>query len=207
MPNNKRHTIKQMQGKGKDKMHPSSRKGHQMERILLRSDKLKQATRRQYNAKELKVERPLFFIYSMTSPDPLTLDQLKSLIQDKFIGRNDESIKELESKRRPGRPKDAKLVSAELAKEIEMSEYKSGFEVPDLTHLGTTKLIWRWLETDVGLKGSHLDALRVIRVTPEGTEPVVVREGRTVQMGLEQKSAPAAVKATTPVPELMSVDA
>lgn len=33
-------------------------------------------------------------------------------------------------------------------------------EVPDLTHLGTTKLIWRWLETDVGLKGSHLDALR-----------------------------------------------
>jgi translation machinery-associated protein 16 len=153
MPNNKRHTIKQMQGKGKDKMHPSSRKGHQMERILLRSDKLKQATRRQYNAKELKsesryvrwirhvigadrfnarpplfaVERPLFFIYSMTSPDPLTLDQLKSLIQDKFIGRNDDSIKELESKRRPGRPKDAKLVSAELAKEIEMSEYKSGF--------------------------------------------------------------------------------
>jgi translation machinery-associated protein 16 len=73
------------------------------------------------------VERPLFFIYSMTSPDPLTLDQLKSLIQDKFIGRNDDSIKELESKRRPGRPKDAKLVSAELAKEIEMSEYKSGF--------------------------------------------------------------------------------
>jgi len=54
MPNNKRHTIKQLQGKGKDKMHPSSRKGHQLERILLRSDKLKQATRRQYNAKELK---------------------------------------------------------------------------------------------------------------------------------------------------------
>jgi hypothetical protein len=49
-------TMKQMQGKGKDKMHPSSRKGHQMERILLRSDKLKQANRRLYNAKEAKSE-------------------------------------------------------------------------------------------------------------------------------------------------------
>lgn len=35
-------------------------------------------------------------------------------------------------------------------------------EVPDLTHPGTVKLIWRWLETDVGLKGSHLDALRSV---------------------------------------------
>lgn len=73
------------------------------------------------------MERPLFFIYSLTSATPLTLPELKSLIQDKFIGRNDASIAELEGKRRPGRAKDAKLVSAELAKEIEMNEYKSGF--------------------------------------------------------------------------------
>lgn len=73
------------------------------------------------------MERPLFFIYSMTSAEPLTLEELRSLIRDKFIGRNDESIKELESKRRPGRAKDAKLVAAEVAKEIEMAEFTSGF--------------------------------------------------------------------------------
>jgi hypothetical protein len=72
----------------------------------------------------------------MTSAEPLTLDQLKSYIKDKFIGRNDESIQELESKRRPGRPKDAKLVAAELAKEIEMAEYASGFgELPIVMQL------------------------------------------------------------------------
>jgi hypothetical protein len=63
----------------------------------------------------------------MSSGDPLTLDELRSLIRDKFIGRNDDSIKELESKRRPGRPKDAKLVAAEVAKEVEMAEFASGF--------------------------------------------------------------------------------
>lgn len=54
MPNNKVKTFKQMQGKGKDKMHPSSRKGLQMERVMLRQEKLKQANRRVYTAKENK---------------------------------------------------------------------------------------------------------------------------------------------------------
>lgn len=40
MPNNKRHTIKQLQGKGKDKVHPGSRKAGQLDRISLRADKL-----------------------------------------------------------------------------------------------------------------------------------------------------------------------
>lgn len=121
----------------------------------------------------------------MTSEEPLTLDAFKTLIKDGYIGRNDASIQELESKRRPGRAKDAKLVAAEQAKIVETSEYESGFgklillclpriqlwyeyssvsfhstEVPDLTHTGTAKLIWRWLETDTGIKGSHLDSLR-----------------------------------------------
>jgi hypothetical protein len=63
----------------------------------------------------------------MPSPEPITLSQLKDLIQTGFIGRNDESIAELESKRRPGRAKDSKLVAAEQAKETEMAEYRSGF--------------------------------------------------------------------------------
>lgn len=44
-------------------------------------------------------------------------------------------------------------------------------------------------------------------MTPEGTEPVIVREGRTVQMGLEPKPVETTVKETTPVPDLMPVDA
>jgi hypothetical protein len=49
---------------------------------------------------------------------------------------------------------------------------------------------------------------RVIRVTPEGTEPVVVREGKAVAMGFEHKTpGDDSVKESSPAPELMPVDA
>ena len=60
------------------------------------------------------------------------------------------------------------------------------------------------------LRKNHTTALplRVIRVTPEGTEPVVVREGKAVAMGFEHKSpADDSVKESSPAPELMPVDA
>jgi translation machinery-associated protein 16 len=43
MPNNKRKTAKTV--KGKDTLHPGSRKAGQMDRILLRSEKLKRESK------------------------------------------------------------------------------------------------------------------------------------------------------------------
>ena len=56
MPNNKRHTIKQLQGKGKEKVHPGSRKAGQLDRISLRADKLSRENRMRKTASHIRSE-------------------------------------------------------------------------------------------------------------------------------------------------------
>lgn len=62
MPNNKRHTIKQLQGKGKDKVHPGSRKAGQLDRISLRADKLSHEGRMRKTASHTRSEHDRWHI-------------------------------------------------------------------------------------------------------------------------------------------------
>lgn len=72
------------------------------------------------------VQRPLFFIHSLSSPNPLTLSSLKALITEVYLKRHDPRIEELTRERRPGRPKPKELLDLEEVKRRETGEYETG---------------------------------------------------------------------------------
>ncbi|OWZ61006.1 translation machinery-associated protein 16 [Cryptococcus neoformans Bt85] len=183
MPNNRKITKKTI--KGKEGLHPGSRKAAQLTRVQLRVEKLKGNNKARKDHVSAKVQRPLFFIHSLSSPNPLTLPSLKALITEVYLKRHDPRIEELTRERRPGRPKPKELLDLEEVKKRETGEYETGMEVPDLTHPPTTLLIHSWLSSPnpPSIDHSHIDLLRHIRVSPHG-EVLLTKEGRTEEMGL-----------------------
>ncbi|WVF69317.1 hypothetical protein IAT40_004093 [Kwoniella sp. CBS 6097] len=177
--------------KGKEGLHPGSRKAAQLTRVNLRTDKLKQQAKARKDYAEAKLQRPLFFLHSLTSPHPLSLPSLKALITEVYIARHDDRINELMGERRPGRPKSKELMELEEVKKREMAEYETGMEVPDLTDAPTVRLMYTWLSNDTSIAHSHVDLLRLIRISANTTMDggaengiVLVRKGRAEQMGL-----------------------
>lgn len=212
MPNNKRHTIKQLQGKGKDKVHPGSRKAGQLDRISLRADKLSHEGRMRKTASHTRsesqnvisraltdtyatVERPLFFISQVTSPSPLTLEQFKDLIATSYLSRNADDLAALLAARRPGRAKDSKLVALEDLIKRENAEYESGLLVPDLTDAPTCRMIWSWLDNDIRVTLAHVDLLRMVRIALGSNEVVFAREGKNTLLSVDVEAAAEAAKA------------
>ena len=74
----------------------------------------------------MPVDRPLFFLHSLSSPEPLTLSALRELIVDVYLIRSDPRIQELESERRQGRPKSAELIELEETRRRERAEWETG---------------------------------------------------------------------------------
>ncbi|KIR60280.1 hypothetical protein I312_105550 [Cryptococcus bacillisporus CA1280] len=183
MPNNRKITKKTI--KGKEGLHPGSRKAAQLTRVQLRVEKLKGNNKARKDHVAARVQRPLFFIHSLSSPNPLTLSSLKALITEVYLKRHDPRIEELTRERRPGRPKPKELLDLEEVKRRETGEYETGMEVPDLTHPPTTLLIHSWLSAPnpPSIDHSHIDLLRHIRVSPNG-DVLLTKEGRTGEMGL-----------------------
>lgn len=66
-------------------------------------------------------------MHSLESPDALTLPQLRALVTDDFIGRNDARIAELNAERRAGRPKGKELLELEELRRAESAEWETGF--------------------------------------------------------------------------------
>jgi hypothetical protein len=126
----------------------------------------------------IAVERPLFFIAHVNSVTPLTLDQFKSLIADSYLTRNNDELAAELAARRPGRPKQARLVALEAQIAQETAEYASGLAVPDLTDERTCRLIWHWREHGTRVTKTHVELLRIVRVTPDSTEVVLAKEGK-----------------------------
>ncbi|EIW73612.1 hypothetical protein TREMEDRAFT_59788 [Tremella mesenterica DSM 1558] len=173
--------------KGKEGVHPGSRKAGQLARVSLRTLKLQAQAKDRKELKTAKLFRPTFFLHSLSSASPLSLPSLRALIVDVYLARNDARLHELEAERRPGRPKFKELVDLEEIKRVEWAEWETGFEVPDLTHGPTVRLMYSLLEQGVNLNISNIPLLRHVRIPrlPEGPEGVVVsRPGKWENMGL-----------------------
>ncbi|WWD04720.1 hypothetical protein V865_002791 [Kwoniella europaea PYCC6329] len=178
---NRRITKKAI--KGKENLHPSSRKAAQLTRVNLRVDKLKSQAKARKDYADAKLQRPLFFLHSLSSPHPLSLASLKALITEVYLARFDSRIEELNAERRAGRPKPKELLELEEIKKREKNDYESGMEVPDLTHAPTTRLMYHWLQSETSMNLSHIDLLRHIRVSPNG-EVILTKKGRGEEMGM-----------------------
>lgn len=156
MPGNRKITSKTI--KGKDGIHPGSRKGlsplldswpvlillaGQLGRVHLRTLKLQRASKNRRDNLSVKresiphdiswegysdpvVQRPLFFLHSVSSPHPINIPSLQALVE-LYIGRNDIRLQELESERRAGRPKSKEQLDFEEHKRKENNEWATGF--------------------------------------------------------------------------------
>ncbi|KAK4685432.1 translation machinery-associated protein 16, partial [Tremellales sp. Uapishka_1] len=198
MPGNRKLTLKTI--RGKEGLHPGSRKAGQLDRVHLRTAKLSAQTKARRDYASAKrgslissslpqligaVARPVFFLHSLSSAAPLSLPSLRALIADVFLTRNDERIAELTKERRAGRPKGKELLEMEELRRREWSEWATGLEIPDLTHGPTVRLMYTWLESDTPIVGSHIDLLRQVRIAKDESVALVVsKPGRTETMGL-----------------------
>ncbi|KAI9263232.1 hypothetical protein BDA99DRAFT_509653 [Phascolomyces articulosus] len=144
MPNNKRHTIKNI--KNREEVHPYSRKARQLTRVHLRNHKLanKKEGRTTGNA---KVERWLWFRFALDESQPCaTKEQVHELI-DMYLKRYDEELKQLEQERKKKGGHRKKVPRHDILtalKSSEESEYASGFELPDLLVEKNVRMLREW---------------------------------------------------------------
>ncbi|KAI7887095.1 hypothetical protein K492DRAFT_121665, partial [Lichtheimia hyalospora FSU 10163] len=114
---NKKHTLKNI--KNRDAVHPYSRKAQQLQRVILRKNKLTQK----------KGDR--------------TSTNGRGRV---YIERNDEQLKALEEERQKlmHKKKDPKYDLLIANKELDENEYKSGIELPDMNDGKNLKRLREW---------------------------------------------------------------
>ncbi|KAI9014429.1 hypothetical protein CLU79DRAFT_767559 [Phycomyces nitens] len=143
MPNNKRHTLKTI--KNREECHPSSRKARQLTRVFLRKERLDQRSTERSNSNP-KAERWLWFRYALDESLPIaTMKEMHDLVE-MYLERNNDELEKLVKDRQIGgrRPKTKRELLLLALIESERAEYKSGFEVPDMTNGKTLKLLRDW---------------------------------------------------------------
>ncbi|EJU03563.1 hypothetical protein DACRYDRAFT_77207 [Dacryopinax primogenitus] len=156
--------------------HPESRKAGQLERKLLRKQKLEKASvTKSRNSPNVIVDRNVFFLHALPEDAiALTLSDVHDILRDVWLARFDHLIEAEQAARRSGRPRSTKEDKLLEMKRQNTEEYRTGIDIPDLTHLATVALFRKWNADDPGF----LTLLRWIRVTSENPhEVVLVREG------------------------------
>ncbi|THU97744.1 hypothetical protein K435DRAFT_777827 [Dendrothele bispora CBS 962.96] len=150
--------------------HPQSRKADQLVRKSIRKEKLvgQSTDRKQKNS--ILADFYGFFYHSLPPEGTLSLDELHNLIANVWLTRFDEELEAERSSRRKGRPKSTKEQKLEELKLRESEQYRTGFEVIDLTHAPTVALFRTWDQKQV----AFIDLLRFIKITSTNPQSVVV---------------------------------
>ncbi|GBB88467.1 hypothetical protein RclHR1_00150063 [Rhizophagus clarus] len=175
MPNNKRHTLKQIKNK-ESIIHPSSRKAAQLQRISLRKDRLEKGKSRRVSERvQPIVERLLWFRYAFDDKLPCATKAEAYGLIEMYITRNDDEIKNLISLRKVNSSRYFYLESLKLK---EKKEYIEGFEIPDLMNPKNVKLLRQW-DGDV----NSISRIKIIRIE----DPNNVNNLKTTAQILEEK--------------------
>ncbi|KAI0295387.1 translation machinery-associated protein 16 [Multifurca ochricompacta] len=182
-------TKKSIKGFKKEKIfHPESRKAEQIARKQLRNSKLAgQASRR---AKLHSVKADFYGSFFHAIPEEgdglLTLPELHELVSNVWLTRHDSELEEERAMRRKGRPKSIKELRIEEIKLREAEEYRTGMEVPDLTHPENVALYRTWDQREV----AFVQMLRFIRISSMKPEIAIPRKNeRDVLMDVETDGA------------------
>lgn len=146
-------SLKKIKGK-KEQAHPNSRKSHQIQRAALRDERITaQAIAKQKDQMKWINRYGFFKVIATTDGrvDPgrlYTESEVKSLIET-YIDRNASELQTLVEERRPGRPKSSRQDLLERTRELEWSEYGSGFKVPVMDDFLNLEELRNW-RGDVG---------------------------------------------------------
>ncbi|KAH7914813.1 hypothetical protein BJ138DRAFT_1110188 [Hygrophoropsis aurantiaca] len=141
--------------------HPDSRKASQMGRTHLRKGKMAEAATKRVKKQAAQVDVYGFFYHALPPEGVLSLDELHAIIREVWMTRHDAELDREKSARRKGRPKSTKETKLEEIKLRETEEYRTGMEVPDLTHGPTVELFRRWDQKEV----PFIQQLRFIRIS------------------------------------------
>ncbi|KAF8840828.1 hypothetical protein BDN67DRAFT_598340 [Paxillus ammoniavirescens] len=150
--------------------HPDSRKAAQLGRIHLRKNKLAEAASKRNKKQAAQADVYGFFYHALPPEGVLTLDELHSVIREVWLTRNDVELDQERATRRKGRPKSTKEIKLEEIKLREMEEYRTGMEVPDLTHEATVELFRKWDQKEV----TFIHLLRFLRISSADPSVAVV---------------------------------
>ncbi|RIA97244.1 hypothetical protein C1645_752856 [Glomus cerebriforme] len=175
MPNNKRHTFKQIKNKN-SVIHPSSRKAAQLQRISLRRDRLELVkSRRTSERVQPIVDRLLWFRYALDDALPCaTKAEVYDLIE-MYIARNDDEISNLNSSHKANSSRRFYLESLKLK---DKREYMEGFEIPDLMNPKNIKILRKW-DGDV----NSMSRIKIIRIE----DPNNINNLKTTSQILDEK--------------------
>ncbi|GAA5899105.1 hypothetical protein JCM6882_004618 [Rhodosporidiobolus microsporus] len=192
MPNNKVKTGKSMQGKKKaagGHVHPNSRRAKQLQRVELRSKKLELHGKVRRAAEVERIDRHLYFVHALPADaTSISLSELHGLVSD-YINRNESEMVQLAAEResrswRKTEGKGKRETEMDKEKEEELSEYKSGFVVPDLTLAENVMHCRQWVNPAPSKEGknakggdpSFLGRLRMIRIFSDDKNAVVLEK-------------------------------
>ncbi|SJL03497.1 uncharacterized protein ARMOST_06853 [Armillaria ostoyae] len=150
--------------------HPQSRKAGQLARKALRKGKLGGQASNRGKKHHFLADFYGFFYDSLPEEGVLTLKELHGLLRDVWLTRHDAELEEEKTLRRKGRPKSVKEVKLEEIKLRESEEYRTGFEVIDLTHRPTVDLFRRWDQKEV----AFIQLLRFIRISSVNPGSIVI---------------------------------
>lgn len=154
-------SLKKIKGK-KEQAHPNSRKSHQIQRAALRDERITAQGITKQKEQMKWINRYGFFkVITTTNPGAVYSEpEVRSLIET-YLGRNDSELQSLVETRRPGRPKSTRQDLLERTKELERSEYESGFKVPVMDDVLNLEELRHW-KGDVG----GLQKVRLCLVRP-----------------------------------------
>ncbi|KAE9391344.1 hypothetical protein BT96DRAFT_888745 [Gymnopus androsaceus JB14] len=171
--------AKKSSGKKEKVFHPQSRKADQLSRKSLRKEKMGSLVSSRNKKHNLLADFYGFFYHSLPDEGTLTLEELHAIIANVWLTRHDEELEEERAARRKGRPKSLKESKLEEVKLRESEEYRTGFEVIDLTHPQNVALFRTWEQKEV----AFIDLLRFIRISSANPTSVIVsRPGKHVSI-------------------------
>jgi translation machinery-associated protein 16 len=159
-------------GKPKEKVfHPDSRKAGQLARKALRKGKLGNLAAKRTSKKHTLLDVYDFFFNAIPEDgSPLSLEELHFIIENVWLKRHDGDLQEEQAARRKGRPKSVKEAKLEELKLKDLEVYRTGMEVPDMTHQANIDLFRKWDQKET----AYLELLRYIRISSTSPQTVVV---------------------------------
>ncbi|KAG8529295.1 uncharacterized protein KY384_005930 [Bacidia gigantensis] len=140
-------------------LHEKSRDSQKLRRASARVEKLERTA-----AARAKTIQPLpFFQDAVMNATPLfDIELIHGLIQ-RFLSRSDDTLAEVEARRRPGRPSSTHEDLLKLRMAVEDKEYNSGFWMPDMTDSENVQRLQAW-----NGEWAHLNTLQYISVSRAG---------------------------------------
>ncbi|KAJ7281620.1 hypothetical protein C8J57DRAFT_79506 [Mycena rebaudengoi] len=145
--------------------HPDSRKAGQLARNALRKGKLGNLRTKRHKKTHSLVELYAFFHRALpdAESESLTLPQLHEITRA-WVARHEPELAAEQAARRKGRPKSAKEMRIEELLLREQEVYRTGMEIPDLTHAPTLALFRKWdVSANSSIGYAHL--LRFARIS------------------------------------------